>query len=90
MLARELRPIDAAFTPIENFLAPVVIDPNASRIRFLSSGMPPFLSGSSRKGLISKTAIRIGGHYEYVDFLPSPSDPFHLFRLLKNIWTLLQ
>jgi len=25
------------------------------------------------------------GFYEHFDFLPSPSDPFHLFRLLKDI-----
>ena len=28
--------------------------------------------------------------YEHFDFLPSPSDPFHLFRLLKHIRHIIQ
>lgn len=28
--------------------------------------------------------------YEHFDFIPSPSDPYHLFRLLKDIRALLQ
>lgn len=28
--------------------------------------------------------------YEHMDFLPSPSDPYHLFRLLKDIRSLLR
>lgn len=28
--------------------------------------------------------------YEHLDFLPSPSDPYHLFRLLKDIRALLK
>ncbi len=28
--------------------------------------------------------------YEHFDFIPSPSDPYHLFRLMKDIRALLQ
>jgi GNAT superfamily N-acetyltransferase len=30
------------------------------------------------------------GFYEHFDFVPSPTDPYHLFRLLKDIHTLLR
>jgi hypothetical protein len=43
-----------SFTPHENFLAPVFIDPNASLCRFLPVGMPPFLSGSRPQSAIPK------------------------------------
>ena len=28
--------------------------------------------------------------YQHFDFVPSPSDPYHLFRLLKDIWAALK
>ena len=30
------------------------------------------------------------GFYEHFGFVPSPSDPYHLFRLLKDIRSLLK
>jgi hypothetical protein len=33
---------------------------------------------------------RARAFYEHFDFVPSPSDPHHLFRLLKDIRALLK
>jgi GNAT superfamily N-acetyltransferase len=33
---------------------------------------------------------RARAFYEHFDFVPSPSDPYHLFRLLKDIHSLLR